>query len=280
MTNKRPFVWEMVKEAVEFCSGEATNADIRDFIHTRYGAVNDNTINCQILTCTVNAPSRINWPENQKPRIANKRYDFLYKIGRGHVVTYEPEKHGIWAIQYNDEGKLAAVQVESEKTQINTKPEPPHKLIAEAEKYDWARLNHLQIGRYAEYFVMMEFTLYGFEVYSTEVDDRGIDFVVRREGGPIYDVQVKSLRGHGYIFIPKSKFELRNNLLAALVIFSPGDLPDLYLVRATKWEQPNALLVSRDYKGKKSPPEWGVNISGKNLPLLEQYRIDRVLTHI
>jgi len=35
------------------------------------------------------------------------------------------------------------------------------------------------VGRYAEYYVKMEFTLHGFDVYSAaEVDDKGIDFVI------------------------------------------------------------------------------------------------------
>ena len=38
-----------------------------------------------------------------------------------------------------------------------------------------------KIGKYAEYFVKMEFTQFGFDVYSSEVDDGGIDFVVRKE---------------------------------------------------------------------------------------------------
>jgi hypothetical protein len=47
------------------------------------------------------------------------------------------------------------------------------------QRYDWARLNKLQVGKYAEYFVKMEFTMIGFEVYTTEVDYRCIDFVAR-----------------------------------------------------------------------------------------------------
>ena len=31
-------------------------------------------------------------------------------------------------------------------------------------EYDWNDLNHLQVGRYAEYFVKMKFTMYGFDV--------------------------------------------------------------------------------------------------------------------
>jgi hypothetical protein len=63
------------------------------------------------------------------------------------------------------------------------------------EKYDWAHLTRLQVGRYAEHFVKMEFALHGFDVYTTEVDDRCVDFVVRHRDRPFYDVQVKSVRG-------------------------------------------------------------------------------------
>jgi len=63
------------------------------------------------------------------------------------------------------------------------------------EKYDWSRLTHLQVGRFAEYFVKMEFTLYGFDVYQAEVDDKGIDFVIRKGHERYFDIQVKSIRG-------------------------------------------------------------------------------------
>jgi hypothetical protein len=76
------------------------------------------------------------------------------------------------------------------------------------ERFAWSKLNGLQIGKYAEYYVKMEFTQHGFDVYSSEVDDRGIDFVVRKERrrnlANYYDVQVKSLREGGYVFSPKT----------------------------------------------------------------------------
>ena len=49
-------------------------------------------------------------------------------------------------------------------------------------------------------------TMYGFEVYTTEVDDRCIDFIARRPGGPFIEVQVKSFRESGYVYIEESKF--------------------------------------------------------------------------
>lgn len=86
----------------------------------------------------------------------------------------------------------------------------------------WSRLKPLQVGRYAEYFARMEFTMLGFDVYGAEVDDRGIDFVIRRGAQTYYDVQVESVRGLNYMFFEKAKFEIRDNMLAAMVLFTQG----------------------------------------------------------
>jgi hypothetical protein len=152
-------------------------------------------------------------------------------------------------------------------------------VLAPHARYDWSRLNHLQVGKYAEYFVKMEFTLHGFEVYTSEVDDRGIDFVVRTSAGRYYDAQVKSVRGLQYVFLRKDKFILRDNLLACLVLLTPGMMPDLFLIPAETWRTPTDLFCDRPYGPPlKSSPEWGLNISSKNLPLLEPFRFDAVVT--
>lgn len=149
-------------------------------------------------------------------------------------------------------------------------------------KYDWSRLNHMQVGRYAEYLVKMEFALQGFDVYEPEVDYHGIDFVIRRESGKYYEIQVKSIRSQntGYIFLLKSKFVPRENLFAAIVILDQGKKPRIYLIPSKKWLRPNSLLVDRTYHGKTSKPEWGLNISRRNTQLLHQYEFDRVVRHL
>src|ERR1035437_10266764 len=86
------------------------------------------------------------------------------------------------------------------------------------DKYTWSLLNHLQIGRYAEYYAKMEFTLHGFYVFTAEVDDKGIDFIAKIND-QYFDVQVKSARNNNYIFFLKDKFVLRSNLLATIVLF-------------------------------------------------------------
>lgn len=153
--------------------------------------------------------------------------------------------------------------------------------MREIDRYNWGRLNHLQLGKYAEYFVKMEFTLFGFAVYDSEVDDRGIDFVVRKDENNYYDVQVKSIRGSTeYIFLQKDKFSPRKNLFAAIVLFFDGKPPQLYLIPSESWLTPDALLVSHDYEGKKSKPEWGLNLSKRNLPLLSHFAFDDVVQKI
>ena len=145
------------------------------------------------------------------------------------------------------------------------------------QRYIWSKLNKQQVGAFAEYFVKMELTMYGFQVYGTEVDDRGVDFVARFERGPFIEVQVKSIRSVGYVFVQKEKFQLRENLFLALGILFERQPPDLYLIPATAWAESSGALVSRDYQGLKSKPEWGVNVSNRNLPSLSAYRFGTVV---
>ena len=88
-------VREMIFKAVQDLGGRATNEQIRDWINGQYENVNQGTIGTQINTLTVNMPGRVGMPENNSPREHDSRYDFLYSVGRGEVVFYEPKIHGI-----------------------------------------------------------------------------------------------------------------------------------------------------------------------------------------
>lgn len=149
--------------------------------------------------------------------------------------------------------------------------------------HHWSRLNHLQVGRYAEYFFKMQFVLLGFDVYSSEVDDRGIDFVLRRHPDRYWDVQVKSIRKTGYVFFPKATpdYFIRPTLLIALALFNDGHEPDLFLIPAIRWRDPedtlNGVLVDRDYEGLRSRPEYGINLSKKGIGALDPFRFHSTL---
>ncbi len=140
----------------------------------------------------------------------------------------------------------------------------------DADSYNWSKLRPLQVGRYAEHLVKMEFVRAGADVFTVEVDDKGIDFVVRRDAKTYFDIQVKSIRNQGYVFMQKDRFDRRENMWLALVVFRDGQQARLFLVPSMAWPG-EPLLVGRDYPDLKSEPEWGINISSKNWPLLEKF---------
>lgn len=149
-------------------------------------------------------------------------------------------------------------------------------------KYNWNELTPLQIGKYAEYFVKMEFTLFKWDVYSPELDDKGIDMILRRNS-TFLQAQVKSVRLEktNYVFMSKSKFMPHQGLVLCLAIFENEQPPRLYLIPSEAWNQPDDLLADMNYgEGKSSNPEFGLRLSRKNLPLLEKYRFEDIVERI
>ncbi len=139
---------------------------------------------------------------------------------------------------------------------------------------NWSQLSTLQLGRYAEYYAKMEFASYGFEVYTSEVDDHGVDFVVKRpHSQEFFQVQVKSIRNSGYIFILKDKMEMSDHWLLCMLRFVDSCLPEFYIIPATIWKESNGTFVNREYdrEGLTSKPEWGINVSKRNLPTLANF---------
>ena len=95
---ERPPVWRMVREAISDLGGEAANTAVRDWILERYPGTNRNTVQCHLVVCTVNHPSGVHYTQNQKPRQADGRLDFLFRSSRGQLELYDPAKHGKWEI--------------------------------------------------------------------------------------------------------------------------------------------------------------------------------------
>jgi hypothetical protein len=143
--------------------------------------------------------------------------------------------------------------------------------------YTWDHLSSLQLGRYAEYFVKMELTRYGLEIYSSEVDNSGVDFIAKTSSSRYYDFQVKAVRDINYIPIPKNRFIPRENLIAAIIIFIENEEPNLYLIPSISWKTPNALLVSKDPEDEESEPEWGLNLTKETCKLLEPYLPQKII---
>lgn len=125
----------------------------------------------------------------------------------------------------------------------------------------------------------MEFASYGFEIYTSEVDDHGIDFIVKTKSGIFLEIQVKSILKTKYVFMQKEKWNVESpTTYLSLLLFENGKLPEAYLIPATAWKNPNTLLCDKDYEGLKSKPEYGLNLSKKNMQLLLDYRLEDVIS--
>ena len=147
---------------------------------------------------------------------------------------------------------------------------------------EWSNLTPLQLGRYAEYYAKMEFASYGYEVFTSEVDDKGVDFVCRKIVDPFCEIQVKAVRKYNPTFMLKDHMDVKSiNRFTCLLRFEDGSLPEVYLIPASAWGTPNALLKGYGYEGKKkSRPDWSINLSKKNMPLLQEFEISKTLAKL
>jgi len=81
----------------------------------------------------------------------------------------------------------------------------------------------------------MAFTLEGFEVYNSEYDDRGVDFVVRNNSSNFFLVQVKATDNTVNPFIRESKFDAGRDFLFCAVRMVEERPLTLYLARGSDW---------------------------------------------
>ncbi len=157
--------------------------------------------------------------------------------------------------------------------------------VAYFEKHNYDGLHKLQVGRFGEYWVKIFLTLQGLEVYSNEVDKMGIDLIVRLTNSTHIDIQVKTIRWQktsNYVFITKTLTTWSNedinreNLYVALVLLKNYSAPVVYLIPSKTWLTNIKIFSNKEYKkrGLNSNDEWGLNLSKKNLHLLEPYKFD------
>ncbi|MFW6245661.1 MAG: endonuclease NucS domain-containing protein, partial [Fibrobacterota bacterium] len=107
----KPFVWQMIKEAVEVHGNRSTNIDVKNWVLENYPGTNANTVLNQIIVCTVNHESRIHYRENQRARRCDEKIDFLYRPASGKLELYDPRIHGMWEIAQDEHGVLSVREV-------------------------------------------------------------------------------------------------------------------------------------------------------------------------
>ena len=94
---------------------------------------------------------------------------------------------------------------------------------------------------------------------------------VRTTTGRSLEVFVSTQRIGGYTFWTKRRLQPAIDRIAVLVLLSDAPVPELYLVPSTEWLDARAPLTDRDYEGRKSEPEYGIEITSSTVPLLARY---------
>lgn len=142
----------------------------------------------------------------------------------------------------------------------------------------WDRLGKQQIGRYAEHYVKFELVRAGYEVFTTEVDDRGIDLVVRGPDLVFRTVQVKAVRNDQSVYLNKVSFSTTDGGLLAIVDLENECLPVVCVIPARDVGQASELFG--EWKDTKTGKDWWfVKFKKKSRALLrEQYRLKTIAT--
>lgn len=145
----------------------------------------------------------------------------------------------------------------------------------------WSRkdLTPQKVGTFCEYYAKMTLISYGVNIYTTEIDDHGIDFVAEGRNG-FLKFQVKGMRGtSNYVFMLKEYFDIEDDaMFLFLMLLIDGEHPDMYIIPTSAWRQKSSVFVSHDYEGKQSKPDYGVNVSKKNMPELAKYKLENMLS--
>lgn len=148
--------------------------------------------------------------------------------------------------------------------------------MGSAGSQSWLGLNKREV---ASVGLQVAAQLFARDGFAVSVDDsRGRTRLgVARPGGPSYRVHVRTVRPGpvAYAYFTKADFQPATDLLAILVVLDEGHAPAAYLIPAWAWKDTSPLLRNRDYVGRASAPEWGIQITGKSRPLLAEFTFGR-----
>ena len=133
------------------------------------------------------------------------------------------------------------------------------------------------IGQIGEYYARILFLSNGFDVYMPLIDNKGIDFIAKRNEKE-YKVQVKTVCPYSYCYIrdnDNNEFNVEDgNFLVCYIRLKESEtdkeqlpVPDILIFNATLWgslsknEKLKDILV--DYSQRKNNPEYGIKFNKK-----------------
>lgn len=141
-------------------------------------------------------------------------------------------------------------------------------------------MNKYETGQYGAEVAKSEFVRHGFCICASKLNEKGLGFSAKRTDKE-YEIKVSTRNSLDYVFFPKEKMPLREDVFVMLVLLKEeGRETNSYLIPSIVWKNPNGVFKNGNYdeKGLKTKPEWGINVSEKNFPEIEQYHFDKMIS--
>lgn len=145
---------------------------------------------------------------------------------------------------------------------------------------NWSEMNKKCFEKYAKYFAMMEFISLNYEIYESEMEDQRIGFIVKKQDGMFIELEVKPIIGLSFIQNPKESRTIKitnPDINQMLLWFENDKIPESYMIPAIAWKFPNELINVSSFYSYEKRPEYVLSITKKNMKLLDQYRLDKML---
>ena len=199
-TGSRPPIWKMLREAIDALGGAATNVELKDWVLQHYPGTNPLSIQAQTVVCTVNHASRVHFPENRKPRLADTQYDFLFRPERGRLERYDPARRGQWELFEREDGRIGVRRAGEPGEQASDEREAAPEATAPAAGSAFAAEAHLR-----DYLARnLQAIEPGLQLYSDEAGTTGVEYqtpvgfidilAVDRDGGFVV-IELKLSKG-------------------------------------------------------------------------------------
>lgn len=141
------------------------------------------------------------------------------------------------------------------------------------------KITHLDTGRIGELLGKAKFIEYGFDVYSSEVDNKGIDFVVFNKNREYFEIQVKTT-SKNWVFMKENTFNPKNKNLYLLLVIKDDEFYHFNLIPSSDWikEEKSNFLQYKKYENKKSKPEYGIPVNNKHIKqIIEKYSFEKMI---
>ncbi len=142
---------------------------------------------------------------------------------------------------------------------------------------DLYTMSTTDVGKYAKVFLENRIKALGGDLIDYKL--AGSNMCARIKG-KYYKFKVKSIRKPNtrYIKIKKSDVDIEDDsLFIAIILFYEDGISKIFLIPVAELANENNLFRNRNYLKMKSSPEWGLNVTDKNMDILSKFQLSIML---